>query len=204
MVKQSDVNPFNQRRRAMDVKKLIPWNWFKKEEEDAGKPVPVKREGVGERSGTFSSPLQLVHHEIDRLFDEAFRGFGLVPFGFERPLLSGVAESMLKPTLDLSASDKEYSITVEIPGVDEKDVKLEVVNDTLTISGEKKQEKKEEDKNYYRMERSYGSFQRVLSLPEDADQDDVKATFKKGVLTVTLPRKEIPKANVKQIEVKSA
>ena len=85
-----------------------------------------------------------------------------------------------------------------------KDVRLEIVNDTLTIQGEKKQENEEKGKNYYRMERSYGSFQRMLSLPEDADQNDVTATFKKGVLTVTMPRKALPKADVKQIEVKSA
>ncbi len=92
---------------------------------------------------------------------------------------------------------------MEIPGVDEKDVRLEIVNDTLTIQGEKKQENEEKGKNYYRMERSYGSFQRMLSLPEDADQNEVTATFKKGVLTVTMLRKALPKADVKQIEVKS-
>lgn len=188
----------------MDFKKWVPWNWFKKEEEDAGKMVPVRRESVKEQSGTLTHPLQQFHQEIDRLFDQAFRGFGLSPFGFDQPLFPRLADGMLKPTLDLSASDKEYTITVEIPGVDEKDVKLEIVNDTLTIRGEKKQEKEEKEKNYYRMERSYGSFQRVLSLPEDADQDGVKATFKKGVLTVTLPRKALPKSDVKQIEVKSA
>ena len=188
----------------MDIKKWIPWNWFKKEEEDAGKMVPVKRENVKEQSGTLVHPLQQFHQEIDRLFDQAFRGFGLSSFSSDQPLFPGLARGMLKPTLDLGASDKDYTITVEIPGVDEKDVKLEIVNDTLTISGEKKQEKEEKDKNYYRIERSYGSFRRVLSLPEDADQDNVKATFKKGVLTVTMPRKPLPKSDVKQIEVKAA
>ena len=112
--------------------------------------------------------------------------------------------SGFKSILDLSASDKDYTITVEIPGVDQKDVKIEIINDILTIQGEKKQENEEKGKNYYRMERSYGSFQRVLSLPEDADQDGVNATFKKGVLTIAMPRKTLPKADVKQIEVKSA
>ena len=188
----------------MDIKKWIPWNWFKKEEEDAGKTLPVKRETAPERGGTLASPLQQFHQEIDRLFEQAFRGFGLAPFWYDRPLLPRLAEGMLKPNLDLGATDKEYTITVEIPGVDEKDVKLEIINDTLTIRGEKKRETEEQEKNYYRMERSYGSFERVLSLPEDADQDGVKATFKKGVLTVTLPRKALPKADVKKIEVRSS
>lgn len=186
----------------MDIKKWVPWNWFKKEEEDAGKMVPLKREHAKEQSGALVRPLQQFHHEIDRVFDQAFRGFGLSPFGSDQPLFPRLADGMLKPTLDLGASDKEYTIMVEIPGVDEKDVKLEIVNDTLTICGEKKQEQEEKEKNYYRMERTYGSFQRVLSLPEDADQDGIKATFKKGVLTVTLPRKALPESNVKQIEVK--
>ncbi len=69
----------------------------------------------------------------------------------------------LKPRLDLAATDKEYTVSVELPGVEANEVKLELVNDTLRVSGEKKQEKEEKEKDFYRMERSYGSFQRVLS-----------------------------------------
>lgn len=87
--------------------------------------------------------------------------------------------------------------------MDEKDVRLEIANDVLTIRGEKKHENEEKGKNYYRMERSYGSFQRTLSLPEDADQDSVTATFKKGILTVTMPRKALPTTDIKRIEVKT-
>ena len=111
---------------------------------------------------------------------------------------------MIKPTLDLGATDKAYTVTVEIPGVDEKDVKLEIANDILTIRGEKRQETEEKEKNYYRLERSYGSFQRVLSLPEDIDQDGVKASFNRGVLTVTMPRKALPKSDVRQIAINTA
>lgn len=198
------MNWFRIRRCMMDIKKWIPWNWFKKEEENAGKMVPVKRENAKEQSHALAHPLQQFHQEVDRLFDQAFRGFESSQLGFDRPLFPHLADGMLKPTLDLGATDKEYTITVEIPGVNEKDVKLEIVNDTLTISGEKRQEKEEKNKNYYRMERSYGSFQRVLSLPEDADQENVKATFKKGVLTVTMARKALPGSDVKRIEVKTA
>ena len=82
-----------------------------------------------------------------------------------------------------------------------KDVKLEIANDILTIRGENKHEKEEKDKNFHRVERSYGSFQRVLSLPEDADQDAVKATFKRGILTISMPRKAMPQADVRKIEI---
>ena len=186
----------------MDIKKLVPWDWFKKED-DHGKTIPVKHEDAGKPSSAIYGSVQQLHHEIDRLFSDVFRGFGRSPFAFDRRLFSPKEDGMLKPTLDLSADDREYTVTVEIPGVDEKDVKLEIANNVLTIKGEKKQEKEEKEKNFYRVERSYGAFQRILSLPEDADQDDVRATFKKGVLTVTMSRKQMPKSSIKQIEVKS-
>ena len=110
----------------------------------------------------------------------------------------------LKPTLDLGATDKEYTISMELPGVEANEVKLELVKDTLKVSGEKRQEKEEKEKDFYRMERSYGSFQRVLSLPEDADQENIKAVFKNGVMTITLPRRSLPQSAVKQIEVKTS
>lgn len=188
----------------MSIKNWIPWNWFKKEEGDEGKTVPVRRDNKRESEYAVTRPIQQLHRDIDRIFDNAFRGFGMTPFGFDRPILPRMTDGMLKPTLDLAATDKDYTITVEIPGVEDKDVKVEIASDTMTIRGEKKQENEEKGKNYYRMERSYGSFQRVLSLPEDADQDGVKATFKKGILTVTMPRKELPKSDVKRIDVKSA
>ncbi|MDD3813166.1 MAG: Hsp20/alpha crystallin family protein [Desulfocapsaceae bacterium] len=189
----------------MDIKKWIPWNWFQKEEEGSGKTAPVQHEGRQEQADTLTNPLQQFHQDIDRLFDQTFRGFGLSSAIFNPSFPSGLphAAIILKPTLDLAVTDHEYTLTVEIPGVDEQDVKLEIVNDTLTIRGEKKQEKEEKEKNYYRMERSYGSFQRILCLPDDADQDNVKASFAKGILTVTLPRKTAPKSDVKHIEIKN-
>ena len=162
---------------------------------------PVQNPGNGLN---VSDSLARFHQDIDRLFDQAFRGFDITPFGFNRPLLPRMNDGMIKPTLDLGATEKEYTITVEVPGtVNEKDVRVEIANDTLTIRGEKKLEKEEKEKNYYRMERSYGSFQRVLSLPEDADHEGVAATFKNGVLTVTMPRIPVPQSNVRQIEVQT-
>jgi len=188
----------------MEIKKWMPWNWFEKEEKDTGKTVPVRREDAQDQGLAFPIAVQNFHREFDRIFDQAFRGFGLAQPWLDGVLWPRIADGMLKPTLDLSATDKEYAINIEIPGVDEKEVKLELANDTLTIRGEKKQEKEEKDKNYYRMERSYGSFQRVLSVPEDADQDSIKAKFKNGVLKVTMLRKALPHSDVKRIEVRGA
>jgi len=187
----------------MDIKKLAPWNWFKKEEEESGATVPITRQ---ERQSVFGEnapyhPMIQLHQEMDRLFENAFRGIGLSPFSNEwsTPLS---ASGLIRPQLDVAATDKEYSITVEVPGVSEKDVKIEIADNTLTIIGEKKQETEEKEKNYYRVERSYGSFKRVLSLPEDANQDDVKATFKSGVLSIKMPRKALQKTDLKKIEIK--
>ncbi len=187
----------------MEIKKWVPGNWFEKEEMDTGKTVPVRREDAQDQGLAFPIALQNFHREFDRIFDQAFRGIGLAKPWLDGVLWPRMADGMLKPTLDLSATDKEYTIAIEIPGVDEKDVKLEIADNTLTIRGEKKQEKEEKDKNFYRVERSYGSFQRVLSLPEDADQEAVKATFKRGILTISMPRKAMPQAGVRKIEINS-
>ena len=182
----------------MDIKKLAPWNWFKKEQE--GNTLPIRRQ---ETRTQYADPFSQIRQEIDRVFDSAFSGLGFPAIGFGRELTPAAQTDWIKPTLDVGASDKEYTISVELPGVDEKDVQLELINDTLKIKGDKKQQKEEKEKNYYRMERSYGSFQRVLSLPEDADQDNIKAVYKNGIMNITIPRKAAPKTEVKQIEIKT-
>lgn len=185
----------------MELKKLAPWNWFKGEEEAHSVPVRHNSRGGERPPGHPYEPMVQVHREIDRLFENFFRGFPLSTIDPLRPF-AGLGESgLLRPKADLSATDKEYRLTVEIPGVSEKDVSLAISDNSLTIRGEKKQEKEEKEKDFYRIERSYGSFQRVLSLPGDVDQDGISAGFKDGVLTVTMPRKEVAGADVKTIEI---
>ena len=186
----------------MDLKKLAPWNWFRREEEERVAALPVRSTGRASPKRSFHGPLGQLHQEMDQLFDNFFTGFGLSPSGPGGTLSGSLTDGILKPTLDIGANDKEYAISIEVPGVKQSDIKLEVADNTLTISGEKKQEKEEKEKNYYRMERSYGAFQRILSLPKDADQDSIKATFKNGVLNITLPRKALPAPDVRQIEIK--
>nr|WP_321468063.1 Hsp20/alpha crystallin family protein [uncultured Desulfobulbus sp.] len=185
----------------MELKKLAPWNWFKHEEETEH-PVSVKQ---GETrplyTGHHHDPMLQIHRDIDQMFDQFFRGWGLPHRGAMGAFDDFLGTSLLKPKVDLSAAENQYLLTVEIPGVSEKDVSIDISNNTLTIRGDKKQEKEEKGKDYYRIERSYGSFQRVLSLPEDVDQDNIKAAFKDGVLTVTMPRKALPAGEVKKIEI---
>lgn len=180
----------------MDINKLAPWNWFRKEQEQEGKSLPVARSVA---PGFEGSPLVQLQREIDRLFDEVFRD---VSFSSRGPGRSLAPSAWLKPTMDIAANDKEYTVTVELPGVEENDVQVELEGDTLKIRGEKKQEKEETKKDFYRVERAYGSFQRVLSLPEDADQANIGAKFNKGVLTVSIPRKASARTEAKRIPIK--
>ena len=102
----------------------------------------------------------------------------------------------------MTETDKQIEITAELPGLEEKDVQVNVADNVLTIRGEKKAEKEEKDKTYQLVERSYGSFVRSLELPEGVNADAIKASIDKGVLKVTVP-KPAP-AQVKKIDVKAA
>lgn len=186
----------------IDIQKWAPWNWFKEEEEQEGRSVPVRGQGNTSLPSTYNRhPLSELHREMDQLFERAFQGFGLPSMGFPAN-----SQSLLKPSVDIKENKKSYTISVEVPGVDEGDVKLELAEGALTISGEKKHEKEEKDEHYHSAERSYGSFKRVLALPQDAKEDDIKAKFKNGVLTITVPRQQIAKpANEgKVIEINKA
>jgi HSP20 family protein len=188
----------------MEIKKWIPWKWFKKEEEGAAQSVPVGRGDVFDSHHMMGNPIKQIQQEMDQIFESVFRGFGFSPLASESSLPGRLGDGMLKPSWDLGATDKAYTINVEIPGVDEKNIKLEIACGALTIQGEKKQAKEEKDKNYYRVEQSYGSFQRVLSLPGDVDQDGITANLKNGVLTIMMPRKARPKPGSRQIAVQPA
>ncbi len=185
----------------MDMKKLAPWNWFKKENEENGHTVPIK---YSHKSKHRYSPVSFgdLHNEMDPLFDDFFNGFALSPFRSRSSIREGLAGTLLKPSLDLGSTENEYTISLEIPGVSEKEVRIELVHDSLIIRGEKKQRKEEKKKNFYRLERSYGSFQRTLSLPEDANRENINADFKNGVLNITIPRIALPEKKAKQIEIK--
>ena len=137
------------------------------------------------------NPFEFLQTGIDQLFHDFTKSFPT----FRTPALS--------PSMDVTENDKQIEITAELPGLEEKDVQINVVDNVLTIRGEKKAEKEErKDDNHWLLERSYGSFSRSLTLPAGVTIDDIKANIAKGVLTVTVP-KPAP-AQVKKIEVKAA
>jgi HSP20 family protein len=150
------------------------------------------------------SPFDRLRGEIDRLFDD----FGMWRSPFRRamfdiePFWRGEIGVGKVPAIDIAETAKGYEITAELPGIDEKNIEVKYADGTLTIKGEKKDEKEEKKENYYLSERSYGSFQRSFRLPDGVDADKVEASFKNGVLTVTLPRTPEAQKKEKRIEIK--
>ena len=142
------------------------------------------------------SGLSRLHNELDRMFDNFFSPafFDRDPFRFRGDFL---------PSLDVTSDDKAYAMKVELPGVAPEAVKLEVNDGVLTISGEKKEETKDEQTKEVR-ECSYGSFTRSMTLPEDADAEHITATSKNGILTVSIPRKAPDQSKVRKITVQAA
>src|SRR5262249_39377227 len=140
---------------------------------------------------------------IDRLFEDFAIGPWRSPFRpavFDiEPFRRGEISWGKVPAVDIAETAKGYDITAELPGIDQKNIEVKYADGTLTIRGERKDEKEEKKENYYLSERNYGSFQRSFRVPDGVDADNVEASFKNGVLTVTLPK--TPEAQRKEIRI---
>ncbi|MDP7557437.1 MAG: Hsp20/alpha crystallin family protein [Nitrospinaceae bacterium] len=138
-----------------------------------------------------------IGEDMNRLFNHLSRDFfNNTSFDF-RPVLA----HSCAPKVDVTETENEFLISAELPGMDEKDIDVTFDDGNLTLKGEKKIEKEDKLKEYYRVERSYGSFQRSFQVPETVDQDNIDASFSKGVLTVKLPKTPEEKKEVKKIPV---
>ena len=141
--------------------------------------------------------------DFDQVFNRMMRGW---PFGWPEMAPSTAPKALRAfdhvPKVEVKENGKAYTVTIELPGLDEKDVKVQVEDDVLTISGEKKVEQTD-DKTHY-TERSYGSFTRAFTLPVDADRDGISAKFAKGVLELEIAKTANPPAQVKQVAIKGA
>jgi HSP20 family protein len=151
----------------MGIRDLVPWT--------KGQQLSTSQEPF--------DPFLTLHREMNRLFDDVFRGLGP---------LSRLGDSLMEgqfawPRLELSETDKAVKVSAELPGLSEKDVQVEIANGVLSIRGEKKAERSDESK--FVSERYYGSFERQISL-EGVEEDKAQADFKNGVLTVTFPKSE--------------
>ncbi len=178
---------------------------------EAASKLPVKTETKPAKSGPTMQPwwpVEGLRQEIDRLFDDFDRNFWSFPFRRSmlaiEPLWRRKLSWAAAPAVDITESDKAYEISAELPGLDEKNIEVKVVNGNLLIKGEKQEEKEEKEKDYYLHERQFGSFERCFEVPEGVDADKIEASFKKGVLTVTLPKRPEAQKPEKKIEVKAA
>jgi HSP20 family protein len=165
----------------MTLGDLVPWS--RKDRE-----VGLQRSESFGRGGGELSPFLALHREMNRLFDDAFRDFGLL----------GGRAGHAWPHLELTETDDGYRLTAELPGMDEKDVELSLHDGVLTLRGEKRSQNDDRRRGY--SERYYGAFSRSVAVG-DVDEEKVDATFDKGVLTVTLPRSAEAEHRVKRIAI---
>ncbi len=170
------------------VRDIIPW----RRKRDDGKLIRRNREE--------DNPFLALHREMNQLFDDFF---GSLESGLAWPQGGALRNrsDAWSLNVDVSEDDNEVRVVADVPGMDEKDIDVELSENLLTIKGEKRQERDEKKADYHIVERSYGSFQRSIPLPGGMEQDKAKARFKNGVLTVTVPRSPNAKASRKQIPI---
>jgi HSP20 family protein len=192
----------------MNLDKLKPWNWFRHEENGTGKggQIPVSHSEAENRPLTSPGNLVSLHRDMDRWFEDALKSLGMpsLDSNLQSRAMPGISLSNIyRPQIDVSGDSNGYEINLDVPGLTESDLSLEVKDDVLTINGHKEERTEDKDKHYYRVERSYGSFQRTLALPEDAIGDEIKANLDKGVLRLEIPRRETATQEVKRISINS-
>ena len=190
----------------MNLEKLKPWNWFKHEENGNGKgtQIPVSRTEVENMPQAGHGSLMSLHRDMDRWFDDAFKSFGMPSqaSNLQSRAMPGISLSNIyRPQIDVSGDSNCYEIKLDVPGLTESDLSLEVKDDVLTIKGLKEERSEDKDKHYYRVERSYGSFQRTLALPDDAIGDEIRANLDKGVLRLEIPRRETANEEARRISI---
>ncbi len=151
-------------------------------------------------------PMASFRNEIDRFFESFDQGW---PFGAARrwfdlpaPAARGTVPAA-RPATDISEHEGAYEIALELPGMEEKDIEVNLDRGMLTITGEKKEERSEKKKDYHLTERRFGSYRRAFALPENVAADRIEASFKQGVLTVTLPKTAETKPDAQRIAVKA-
>jgi HSP20 family protein len=153
---------------------------------------------VRKQTTEIDHPFYSLQREMNSLFDNFFRGFNVVPQGFAAGMGS------FTPSVDVKENEKEVIIKAELPGVEEKDIDVTVTNDSVTIKGEKKEEKEDKDKNFYYMERSYGSFCRVIPLETEIETDKAQASFKNGILDIKIPKNQKAKEKGTKVSIKTS
>lgn len=173
----------------MALGEMVPWRWGS-----------LRRSGRDEKAVEgFRGEIASLHREMDRLFESLWNdGFSSSLLSRDWPLTD------VMPQLDVTEDDKSFSIKVDLPGMDEKDVDVTLSDRLITIRGKKEEDEETREKDYYRRERTYGSFRRSIEIPAAVDASKIDASFRKGVLTINLPKTREAQEKVKHIEVKAA
>jgi len=143
------------------------------------------------RSSRRTSPLRSLQEEVNRVFESVF------PSSMDKQEES--MSTVWSPRMDLTESDDNYHLSVDLPGISKDDVSISVENNRLTIRGERQEHSRTENENMVRMERTFGSFYRSVGLPKSVNEDKIKATFTNGVLSVDIPKTE--KSKPKKIKI---
>ena len=143
-------------------------------------------------------PISELQQEMNRLFEDFFDQ----PHALSR--LSGESglQTSFSPSVDISETDQEIRVAVELPGMDPENIEVSYTGNALTISGEKQTESEQQEEHFYRKERSYGSFRRSIPLPGTIQEEDIEASFKNGVLQVRLPKSSEARERASRIEIK--
>jgi HSP20 family protein len=147
-----------------------------------------------------------LQRDMDRWFEDTFKSFGMssLDSNLQSSAMPGKSLSNIyRPQINVSADSNCYEVNLDVPGLTESDLSLEVKDDVLTIKGHKEERIEDKDKHYYRVERSYGSFHRTLALSGDAIGDEIKANLDNGVLRLEIPRRETATQEVKRISINS-
>ena len=166
----------------MNIKDLVP--------RFGRKPLPARREE--------EDPFRDFQREMNRLFDDFFGEYPVAVRGEGVEWGGGFV-----PRVDVAETDKEVRVTAELPGMDEKDVDVELRGGVLSIRGERRDEQEEKGKNWYRREQSYGAFSRAVELPAEVDASKATARFKKGVLTFAAPKLGEEKAAGRRVPIEA-
>lgn len=164
----------------MNISDLVPWR---------------ERRSLQRRDG--ENAMRPLKQEVDRLFAEFFRGL-------EPQIFDDEEMNAFNPALNVAETDSSFEATMELPGLSQDDIEVTLTRNTLTVTGEKRDEEEERNKNYVRRERSYGYFRRTIPLPADSvDSEKIEAEFDRGVLKITMPKLETATSQSKRITVKS-
>jgi HSP20 family protein len=181
----------------MTLKEMVPWRWGGlRRWEDEDRPFE-----------SFLREMDTLHKDMDRLFEDFWKGsgrFSMMTTPWHSMTHSPWERTEMMPRVDETEDENAFHVRIELPGMGKDDVDITLASGMLTIRGEKKREEEEKGKDFFRKERSFGTFRRSLPIPAEVDESAIDASFRKGVLFIDLPKTEAARKKVTHIDIKAA